>query len=59
MINERAIVYRAPYKTWYPLRIHKGKTKTQETYDKANKKRDLISFLKSETSWDFFRYYSR
>ena len=29
----RAIVYRAPYKMWYPLRMHKGETRTQRTYD--------------------------
>ena len=33
MINERAIVCKAPYKMWYPLRMHKGETKPQQTYD--------------------------
>ena len=33
MINERAIVYRAPYKMWYLLRMHKGETRAEQTYD--------------------------
>ena len=29
----RAILYRAPYKMWYPLQIHEDKTRTERTYD--------------------------
>ena len=31
--QRRAIVYRAPYKMWYPLRMRKGETRIQQTYD--------------------------